>query len=578
MLRYAAAAEHTAILEEEYARDVLCLRDGETEEQVDEALRVEAKALGLDAEALLSSDGGTRLRNIHPRRSLDSIGSKASQSTGFTSNESDISRDHAHQSRDPDRYRTPTSLRDYDSILARRPLSCSPPATPSQSTNSLPISSAEPTPKRHFRRIKGLSVLRLHRVSSSAPMSDRCPHCPPDAQYFRRAVHSLPCGHRICTQGLRNIINVAIESRDGYVPCCCGTPIPGTLVQNVMTEAEKTALLEKIGVWDEVSSITPSVASEPRESVTCQRPMVLANGSRTMSNEFKADSMVPQSELDIAKIMERSDFQNLRRKQEEQRDRFVGWMERRRRVLEAHHEQLRQDLQAKLESALEDLLEAHAIAMSDAEDKQVKAEADMRDIHGQEKRDNATALKHMEAYCAGTYGTGESHNRLVTDQDRAELEKARRIRDQMDSKHESAINVLRGEQNRRIKLRAQRQDKEEQDLRKAQRKEELDMERSWAMDMHTLDDTAAVKRQKLQMSWRLQTAILLRRIEIVTGLTMPARTPSLEWHTDVGNGRLPPSPPSTAGASIGSEHQQAFERNAKAGISTSTSWLHVGSD
>ncbi|KXL47452.1 hypothetical protein M433DRAFT_64151 [Acidomyces richmondensis BFW] len=507
------------------------------------------------------------------------MGSKASQSTGFTSHESDTSRDHALQSRGPGGYRTPTSLREYDSILARRqPLSLSPPATPSQSTNSLLISSAEPSSKRHFRRIKGLSVLRLHRVSSSAPVTDRCPHCLPDAPYIRRAVHILPCGHRICTQGLRNIINATIESKDRYVPCCCSTPIPGSLVQNVMTEAEQTALLDKLELWDEASSVAPSVVSEPRGSVTYQRSMISTNDSRTASNEFKADSILPSSEPDMGKIMERSDFQHLRRKQEEQRDRFLGWIESRRRILEARHERLRQELQAKLESAIEDLIERHGIAMSDAEDKQVKAEADMRKMHEQEKRDNATALKHMEAYCAGTYGTGESHNRTVTDQDRAELEKARRIRDQMDAKHESAINVLRGEQNRRMKLRAQRQDREEQDLRKAQRKEELDLERSLAIESHTLDDFAAVKRQKLRMLWRLQSAILLRRAEIVTGLTIPTRAPSLDWQTDDGDGKLPPSPPSTAGASISSEHQQLIERNTKAGISTSTSWLHIGKD
>jgi hypothetical protein len=171
-------------------------------------------------------------------------------------------------------------------------------------------------------------------------------------------------------------------------------------------------------------------------------------------------------------------------------------------------------MKARHETATEDLLERHANAMSEAEDKQVKAEADMREVHAQEKRDNATALRHMEAYCAGTYSNGDLHGRTVTEQDLAELEKARKVRDAMDPKHGSAINVLRGEQGRRIKLRAQRQEKEMQESNRNQRKEELEFGRACTAEVGGFEGMLAEKQRRINVRWEMQVAILAKKAEI----------------------------------------------------------------
>ena len=519
--------------EQSFSQDVLGLVDGETEEQMEEKLHNEAKELGLDVCALLLQPQkplSTRTFSSEARRS-ESVDSRASQSTGFASTFSERSREQYHpKSRHASR--ASLSFRDYDIFMARgRPdgrnsISFSPPTTPSHSTFSLPLSSPSSSPKRHFRRIRGLSMLRLNRNDSNLAMFDRCPHCPQDFLSQRRAVHRLSCGHRLCTPALKDMIISATASQSGAVPSCCGVPIPSSLLEHVMTQEEQNVLLNRFLQWNEAASVVLSTTSDIKEPEVDRRPGV---GSRPASNKSKADSVVPHPHGRLDEMQHRPDFKQLQREQDELLERFSKWIEGERRALELRHEASRATIKARHENRTEELLEHHADGMAEAEDKQVKAEADMRESHLQEKRDNATALKHMEAYCAGTYSTGEANNRTVTEQDLAELEKTRRLRDAMDSKHESAINVLRGEQGRRMRLRAQRQEKELQELRRAQRKEELEFERACTSEINRLEELMREKRKKILSRWEIQVALFTKNIANEPHLTASETFSSVDW-------------------------------------------------
>lgn len=537
MLQDGKLDEAAVEYERSYVQEVLMLEGGETEEQMEEErLLGEARELGLEVmieqlqlQKPLSSHTSS---SVAPRRS-ESIDSRASQSTGLTSNFSEFSRDQYHPN-GVRSARASLSFRGNDSLLSRsmgngrHSQAISPPATPSQSTFSLPLSSPSSSPLKHFRRIRGLSMLKLGRSDSNSS-SLGCSHCPRDTASQRRAVHKLPCGHRLCTQALRNTIKTATESNVGLSPSCCGVPIPAKLVEHVMTQEEQILLLEKLEQLNETESIAPSAQGEARDSVVMKRPEL----PTPRSSEFKIDFSAPHLQNNLEPLQDLPELVQLRSEQADFRSRFLDWIEKQREALEIRHERLRAELKTHHDAAIDNLLEHHANTLSEAEDKQVKAEADMRHLHSKEKQDNATALKHMEAYCAGTYSTSdEAHNRPVTDQDRAELEKTRRMRDGMDSKHESAINVLRGEQSRRMKLRAQRQDKELQELRRAQRKEELELERFWTAEMHGLDDFAAEKRKKLNLRWEVQTAVLARRIEVGNGQVLDQGSTTVQWQME----------------------------------------------
>ncbi|KAK4609358.1 hypothetical protein CLAFUR4_14306 [Fulvia fulva] len=528
-----------------YLLDVLNIADGDTEEQLDERLKTQAKLLGIDVEEQKAQDGKSfkAYWPDYPRRS-ESIDSRASQSTGLTSTFSDLSKDRGYHDATGRRSRASLSFRDYDAFISRgvpngrHSISFSPLTTPSRSTFSLPLSQPPSpdsgSPRRHLRRIRRLSMLRRHsRHGSDVSLPDSCPHCPHHVASQRRAMHKLPCGHKLCTQALRNTVKNAIECQTGAVPSCCGKPIPGSLVEHVMTQEEQNALLDKLEQWDEAMSIAPSVASSRRDSIHShqqQRPGALSNcRSRAVSDESRHVHVTSAGGNASQHIMDRDDYVSLQKVQAEQRDRFLAWADKQRSDLNSKHEHYRKEMLTNHESALEDMAEHHSSAIADAEDKQVKAESDLRDLQEKEERDNATALKHMEAYCAGTYSSGEQHNRQVTKQDRAELDKARRARDHMDNKHESQINVLRGEQSRRMRLRSQRQERELQELKRQQRKTELELERTFTGEVSKTDECINEKRRRIYWRWELDTAILAKRVEVETGVCLNAPLPAMDW-------------------------------------------------
>lgn len=255
---------HVDDFEASYAKNVLGLSYGESEEALDEKLSILAGELGLHAEALRLSTESAKAPSTNTfassnvvRRS-ESIGSRASRSTGLTTF-SDFSKDPSCLRGKP---RASLSFRDYDSFLSRGSLSerrdslsFTPPLTPSQSTLSLALSSPpDASPRKHFRKLRGLSVLKLNRAGSDTSLPlEGCPHCPQNLFSQRRAIHRLPCGHRLCTQALRDTIIASNHGHIGSVPSCCGIPVPGRLVEQVMTHEEQSGLLDRLEQWDEAA-------------------------------------------------------------------------------------------------------------------------------------------------------------------------------------------------------------------------------------------------------------------------------------------------------------------------------------
>lgn len=513
-------------LEASYARDVLGLDYGESEDALDEKLRILAEELGLHAEALRLSAESVKAPSTNTvgssnavRRS-ESIGSRASRSTGLT-NFSDFSRDHRGKTR------ASLSFRDYDSFLSRGSLSerrdsltFTPPLTPSQSTLSLALSSPpDASPRKHFRKLRGLNKLRLNKSDSDTSLPlDGCPHCPQNPFSQRRAIHRLPCGHKLCTQALRNTIIAGTQGPLGTIPSCCAIPIPGRLFEQVMTHEEQNSLLDRLEQWDEAAST--HIVSHPEISNT--------HNHQVPGNVTPHEQDLRPKPHDLDTIIPLPGFPAHRANQQAQRDRFLTWSMHFHTALDTYRTSARSMLHTRHTVAIEDLRDAHATSLAEAEDKQVQAEADLLATHEREHRDLGIALKHMEAYCAGTLGSGEPHGRTVTEQDRGELDKTRRAKEAMVSKHEGAIRVLRGEQSRRLKGRVARQEREIASLERAQRAEAADMERSF----EATEGLDVVKREVLSRRWELQDAVFLRQLENETGVTLGGRLPELDWATD----------------------------------------------
>ncbi|TKA31196.1 hypothetical protein B0A54_14331 [Friedmanniomyces endolithicus] len=306
-------------------------------------------------------------------------------------------------------------------------------------------------------------------------------------------------------------------------------PIPDSLVKYVISQADMQKTEPQRVEAAVVCSIKDVCVPLPdkKDSVAHIEPLVVP----------QEQSEAHQLQRPVEKQSEQLELKQLRDDQAAQLDRFVAWTSKQKAELEAQQALLREQLKAGHSTAPEELEDAHNAAMAEAEDKQVKAEADMRTSHDREKRDNVTALKHMEAYCAGKYSSGELHHRCVTAQDHAELDKTKRARERMDGRHESAINVLRGEQSRRMRMRAQRQEKEEQELRRVQRREELELERSFGQEMAEFEIEMPERRLRLEGRWRLQAAVMTKQLAVVpvvpVFLAGEAKVSSLAWQVEI---------------------------------------------
>jgi hypothetical protein len=349
-------------------------------------------------------------------------------------------------------------------------------------------------------------MLKLRRNDSGCPGKAACPHCRQDSAHQRQAHHVLPCGHRYCTYGLSELVH-SRPTKPGSSPTCCGQALPPRLVELALSHGIAGTLVSPKLQPGDTANLVAQRIGPVGEALEGKRDSVQ---STVEASAPTSSSPAPETSL----VHQHPQFLELKDKQARLDERLIAWTETQRARLQQTHERLRADIKARHEIAVDDLHETHGAAMADAEDKQVKAEADLRELHLQERRDNATALKHMEAYCAGTYSSGEAHGRTVTDQDLLELEKARRTRDVMDTKHSNAINVLRGEQGRRIKLRAQRQERVVQDLKRAQRSEELEFERKCTSELLAIDTSKAKRQKRILTRWELQVAILTKQVEL----------------------------------------------------------------
>ncbi|KAK8201866.1 hypothetical protein M8818_005390 [Zalaria obscura] len=214
-------------------------------------------------------------------------------------------------------------IKDYDAILdnARRlSLNISPQISPAQSTFSLPASSStESSPRRSI--IRGLNKLRFRRPDSNGSSKDDCPHCPHDSFRHRRTTHRLPCGHGYCTLAIRKIIKTAINSESNMPPGCCGKPVPGRLVEMVMSQEEQGALMDKMMFLDDTGLHTSSQRKGDHVAVGGQAlPGTLSNHS---APQFDGSSLAQQeARQNLKRALDLPTFRQMREAQEAQRDRF----------------------------------------------------------------------------------------------------------------------------------------------------------------------------------------------------------------------------------------------------------------
>jgi len=133
----------------------------------------------------------------------------------------------------------------------------------------------------------------------------------------------------------------------------------------------------------------------------------------------------------------------------------------------------------------------------------------------------------MEAYCDSEHQPGDLHP--ITERDRCELKRQRWEHDHMAQRHASAIKVLREQQARQLRQRAQAQEEEVRLLAPKQAKELEDLENSFKAMEGKLEEMGDARRRRLVARWDMAAEIWKRRRVAAGQMSLPYPIQGIEW-------------------------------------------------
>jgi len=100
----------------------------------------------------------------------------------------------------------------------------------------------------------------------------------------------------------------------------------------------------------------------------------------------------------------------------------------------------------------------------------------------------------------------------------------------MGARHQSAINVLRGEQNQRLKARLLRQRKELEAIEARKDKIFAQMQDDHETELKQWNEELDRKKAKLEKWWYLQTETWRKKLERDTGMSFAGEIQPIQWN------------------------------------------------
>ncbi|KAK4218824.1 hypothetical protein QBC37DRAFT_179111 [Rhypophila decipiens] len=237
---------------------------------------------------------------------------------------------------------------------------------------------------------------------------------------------------------------------------------------------------------------------------------------RSMDNgEFKA--FVAEREAEIAKFQE--------------------FEQRAKIAMRARQSRQRMALREKYLDQMDKMKERHGKTEQHLDDRQIQAEIDLILGLEQSKKSINIQLKYMEAYCKGdttamtstTASGGKTPPREVTQKHLDQLSEQYRIRDGMERRHQSQVNVLREKQAKRMEELVERHKKELETLADRNLEEIEDLEVAFTNEEEDLVKVFARRKAMLQRRAEIASEILRVELERKHGMRFTALT--VDWPT-----------------------------------------------
>lgn len=364
---------------------------------------------------------------------------------------------------------------------------------------------------------------------------------------------ALSCGHPTTQHHIRMHVVEATISDEYVPPSCCGKPIPGNVLEMVMSKAEMDELLRGLlqtygieAAEDGAAASDFSNTSSPPK--TRLNPTVPTQYDRIAQYDDIADpkehAYTPMTEeaLELERIFSNPGYRNFRQQQAEELDRFRRFKHKQKKVLTLHHSRARASLQEKHALRKEELEQSHLLALERLEETQISAELDVMKAQEEEVKRVATALKYMERYCYENPTPWNETESLdgcqdisnpqpqheVSDEDRFKLKRQYAIRDSLPQKHASAINVLRARQDKSFKSRQEQQRREKLELDIQGETQKAILEITQANEEGRLNGIIEARRKRLSSRWDLKIEVWRRNYERATG-PISERLKAADW-------------------------------------------------
>jgi hypothetical protein len=226
-------------------------------------------------------------------------------------------------------------------------------------------------------------------------------------------------------------------------------------------------------------------------------------------------------------------FQQLAERQRSQTEEFLKFKQKMQWIMQTRHSQKRLAITERYKDQLEKMKERHAKTEQHLEDRQIEAELELRSTLEQSERSVRIQLKYMEAYCnkLGHFTDASLPEREVTAKHLEQLGQQYHVRDGMERRHQSQINVLREKQAKRMEELMERQAAEIAALMDRRTEEFEDLGLEFANEEEALLRKFGERKARLRRRWGLEVEVLRREREKIEGVRY-ASAPLPEWPAD----------------------------------------------
>ncbi|KAB5517336.1 hypothetical protein GE09DRAFT_569738 [Coniochaeta sp. 2T2.1] len=268
-------------------------------------------------------------------------------------------------------------------------------------------------------------------------------------------------------------------------------------------------------VWDPVVGCPNYCNGEEeleRRRMEEEREREEREAEKKAREEREREEEVEREEAD-RRTRESEEMRALGGRRRAQMEDFRRFEHKMRWIMWTRHSQKRLGVIERYKDQMEKTRDRHAKTEQHLEDRQIEAEIELRSSLEQSEKSIRIQLKYMEAYCNGPHRGALLPEREVTRKHREQLARQYIIRDGLERRHQSQINVLREKQAKRMEELVERHAAEVAALEERRAEEFEDLGLEFTNEEEALGKVFRERRARMAGRWWIEGQVLRRELE-----------------------------------------------------------------